>query len=158
MTIAIPTSNLEAKRLLTDYYYKARDILPEGLASHLEHCALNESTTPIAIADAGEALYAYMSDLDEEGLNVCRALISYAAGWGWMGLGVDDRGMNIVRAVARELGEVSPFGAAPDVASDPVPQDRFKPAAPAPLPVDPAGTPAILADPGVGGDPLNPST
>ena len=111
---------------------------PEKLAEELTAAAAEVSPVD-AIMRAGEAMYAHLDKLTIAGKELLVGLVSIATTFGWHGLsGPEQRGMGILKAARRELGEEPPAGSWPSAEEDPAPLDRFVDAPPAPAPEPPA--------------------
>lgn len=97
--------------------------------------ALGNPSPVDRIVKLGEALYAARAELGPEGKTLAAQLISFAASQGWHGLAVDQRGVAIVQALQRDLGEKAPAGVKfPAPEDDPAPLPEFAPPAPEPDP------------------------
>lgn len=102
--------------------------LPEHTAATLAE--VQAQLSPVdRIVKSGEALYAVLTDLTIAGKELCAGLISLASPQGWHGLAEDNRGLRMVKACRRELGEESPTGSWPDPESDPEPKAEYLAAA-----------------------------
>jgi hypothetical protein len=124
MTTISVTDIPSAIRALRDFGDNLPVSTPEQLATEIAG-AVDEASPVDAIMRAGEALYAHLGSLTIAGKQLLRDLISLATTFGWHGLATDQRGLRIVKAARRELGEESPSGSWPDPSEDPAPLERY---------------------------------
>lgn len=102
--------------------------LPDAVRSRA--VAAISSPSPVdRIVKLGEVLYAARAEINAEGQALAAQLIGFAASQGWHGLSVEGRGVGIVQALQRDLGEKPPAGVKfPEPAADPAPLPEFAPA------------------------------
>lgn len=128
----------EAEAGARDFAYNPPASLPDDVKSALLAIQADNPSPVDRIVKTGELLYARLDDLTQAGKRLVADLIGYATVASWHGLGADERGMRIIKAARRELGDESPTGSWPDPETDPEPKPEFAAPAEAP-PVPPAG-------------------
>lgn len=102
---------------------------PPALRAELD-AAVAQMSPVDAIMGAAEAMYANSGELTVAGRRLAVGLFSLATTFGWHGLSDPaGRGMGIIKAFRRDLGEESPTGAWPAPEDDPAPLARFLPPA-----------------------------
>ena len=94
------------------------------------------------IVNFSEIIYALGERATAEAKTAAASTVEFATRFAWHGLGMDGRGVGIMSAFLRDLGETHPTGQWPDKSTDPEPRSDLGITVPATKSQAPAPAPA----------------
>ena len=114
----------------------ARDLPADAVSALL---AASAHVSPVdKIVNFSEIIYALGGRATAEAMTAAAQTVEFATRFSWHGLGAGGRGVGILAAFQRDLGEAAPAGGWPDKANDPAPRAdvgiAVAPIAPVPSP------------------------